>query len=235
MAVQEMNDETVSIVGTDLLLPGYRVEHWRTNPAWEEAHLVSMRDTLEPGSIVYDLGAEFGDFTALFAAWGCGVVPVEPSPWYWPAIRETFTLNDLPDPLGAFCGFAASDSAYERTPRRPWPHETAGDFSGRQGFSNVRERPDLQRITVDDLARVVRPPDAITMDVEGAEIDVLRGAERTLRSWRPTLWVSLHPECLERDWGVTAEGFHAVLAGYGYGRELLGVGHEEWWLYEAAG
>lgn len=40
--------------------------------------------------------------------------------------------------------------------------------------------------------RTVPPPDLIKIDVEGGEVDVLEGAEETLRSARPILLIDLH-------------------------------------------
>lgn len=245
---------TVTIAATDLVLPDYRLEHWQADPNWEQAHLESMRANVSEGMVVYDVGAELGDFTALFASWAGSVttyreerdsrghsrrveierslvVPVEPSPWYWPAIRETFDLNGLAPPVGSFCGFASTGTAYTESPRRAWPRAAAGSYTQRQGFSNVRERPDLPRITLDDLARMTRPPDAISMDVEGAEHHVLCGAARVLREHRPMLWVSVHPDCLRRDWNVTDMDLHQLLGSFGYEATLLVHGHEDFWAY----
>lgn len=238
---------TVTIADTPLLLPDYRVEHWQMNPDWEAAHLESMRANIREGMLVYDVGAEFGDFTALCALWagtyswhrpGAGqmtasnVVPVEPSAPYWPAIRETFELNGLPRPFGSFCGFASDETAYTESPRHPWPQAARPAYNGWQGFSNVKERPDLPRIRLDDLARATRRrPDAITIDVEGAEIAVILGAATILREHRPLLWVSVHPECLLRDWGVSAADFHATVKSFGYDAILLVDTHEEHWFY----
>ncbi len=246
--------ETITVCGTDLALPDWRVEHWTTNPTWEEAHLASMHANLREGMVVYDVGAELGDFTALFAKWvgpqrwsavtsdgrttrresveASGVVPVEPCAWYWPAIRETFEANSLPRPLGSFHGFAADETAYEESPRRPWPNAARNAYDGMQGFANLSERPDLGRITLDDLARTVRrAPDAITVDVEGAEIKVVLGMKGLLRSQRPLLWVSVHAECMARDWNVSVETFDALLESFDYTGVCLERSHEDCWFY----
>lgn len=40
-------------------------------------------------------------------------------------------------------------------------------------------------------AGVIRPPDIIKIDVEGAELDVILGAERTLRQYKPRLFIAI--------------------------------------------
>lgn len=48
-------------------------------------------------------------------------------------------------------------------------------------------------ITIDTIAEELElVPDVIKIDVEGAEIEVLRGAERTLTEARPTIFLSTH-------------------------------------------
>ncbi|MCB1211122.1 MAG: FkbM family methyltransferase, partial [Verrucomicrobiales bacterium] len=39
---------------------------------------------------------------------------------------------------------------------------------------------------------------AIKMDVEGAELKVLAGAEESLRKWRPALLIEVNPVALAR-------------------------------------
>jgi hypothetical protein len=61
-----------------------------------------------------------------------------------------------------------------------------------------------------------RPVCFIKMDVEGAEPQVVRGAERILREDRPTILSELHPVQLERASGVTALQFLAQMHALGY-------------------
>ena len=57
----------------------------------------------------------------------------------------------------------------------------------------------------DDLADAVPPPDAIKVDVEGHEAAVLRGAARTIATYRPLLVIEVHDEAGDRD-GDTQSG-----------------------------
>ena len=59
-------------------------------------------------------------------------------------------------------------------------------------------------VALDALA-LRRPVRFIKMDVEGAEPQVVRGAERLLREDRPVILSELHPAQLERASGVTAD------------------------------
>lgn len=70
-------------------------------------------------------------------------------------------------------------------------------------------------VTLDEIAeRLGLIPDVMKMDVEGAEMEVFRGAERILSEARPTIFLSTHsPELREQ--------CLALLKDYGYSVESL--------------
>lgn len=68
-------------------------------------------------------------------------------------------------------------------------------------------------------------PDIIKIDVEGAEWDVLRGAEQTLAAHGPTLILSVHPEALSK-LGIAAADIEAWLKERGYDWRVIARDHE---------
>jgi FkbM family methyltransferase len=70
-------------------------------------------------------------------------------------------------------------------------------------------------IALDQLT-LPRPVRFIKMDVEGAEPQVLRGAERLLSNDRPVILSELHPIQLRRASGTTADDFLAQVRRLGY-------------------
>ncbi len=54
-------------------------------------------------------------------------------------------------------------------------------------------------------------PEVIKIDVEGAEIDVLKGAQKTLKIHRPTIILSVHPRHLEL-LGESVENLRSLIA-----------------------
>lgn len=80
------------------------------------------------------------------------------------------------------------------------------------GFAPTRR----SQVTVDGFcAQRGVHPDVIKIDVEGAELAVLRGAERTLRSDRPTVILSVHPRQMV-SLGATVEELEQLLRDLGY-------------------
>lgn len=225
----------------ELLLPEHRARRaeW---PIWEQERLASMHANLSAEDVVFDIGAEEGDLPALWASWGCHVVMVEPNPRVWPNIAAVFEANRVVTRARAcYVGFAGAEPRHGDPASAgaaglhvdAWPPCADGPVIGDHGFCVIVERPDLPVTTIDLLAARVGMPDAITIDVEGAELQVLRGAEWVLRSARPLVWVSIHTGDLawmaEKFPGEGAEELHAYMAGLGYTGVHLATDHEEHW------
>ena len=78
---------------------------------------------------------------------------------------------------------------------------------------------------IDDFVKATKiHPDVINVDVEGAEMLVMKGATRTLLEDRPLVWLSVHPDLMLRDFGVEhVEELFEFMHSVGYGREYLGT------------
>lgn len=233
---------TTSLNGRwELMLPDHRRRQWadwdRRLGGWERERLGDMSARLRPGMTVYDVGAETGDLSALWASWGCDVVLFEPSAGFWPTIRETFDLNGL-EPGGAwvgFCGERTAGLAHHVGPGE-WPIPVWEPADDDPGFCHLNERLDIAVLAIDDAPRLLGcgPPDAITIDVEGAELAVLRGAERTLRDVHPVVWVSIHRQFMADRYGHHPADVNRFMADLGYRATWLADDHETHVRFEPA-
>ena len=87
-------------------------------------------------------------------------------------------------------------------------------------------------MAIDDfVSQSLIHPKALNIDVEGAELLVLKGAQHTLYFDRPFCWVSIHPDLLERNYQSTPEDIHRFMSGCRYTQEFLDTDHEEHWFY----
>lgn len=215
------------------------VANWDAISHWERERLASMERWLQPGMVLYDIGTEHGWLSAVYGSF-CGhgsMVLVEPSPEFWPNIRLTWQHNGFTGPLGCYVAFAG-----EQLDGEPfsdvWPAESDGDEIGAMAYRYIGQHSGIPTVTVDWLAAQappMAPPDAITVDVEGAELLVMRGAADTLDDHRPPfVWISIHPDLMERDFGHTPDMLHEFMADHGYHGKLLGIDHEEHHLFRPA-
>lgn len=222
----------------EIILPEHRAargDEWKT---WERERLESMYEHVGVGDVVYDIGAEEGDFPGLYALWGASVALFEPNPRVWPNIRAIWEANAFPDPLGCFVGFAGpSDTpAVDQLQGTgwhfgEWPTCAYGPLIGDHGFMVIPERPDVPVIRLDTAASLITPPTAITIDVEGAEFVVLQGATAVLKGFRPKVWVSVHPDAWIRNVGGSAGELFGLMDSLDYEATLLADTHEAHWYF----
>lgn len=238
----EMVETTINGQWT-LSLPEHRAArpHWSTAEGWERARWDSIHENVRPGDTVVDVGTEEGDLSALLATWvgpDGKVALIEPNPRVWPNIRAIFDANHLVDRVAAaWPGFAGPVTTPEPRPGARdvtasrdgrWPDCAYGPIIGDHGFCVLPERPDLPAITLDDLCeRHGLAPTLITMDVEGAELEVLRGADRVLAVQRPLVYVSVHHEFMRDTFGYESGRLWQHMADRGYGFTRLAVDHED--------
>lgn len=220
-----------------LSMPPHRAERaeWQIeNGGWEVARLDSMAEHIGPGSVVYDIGSEEGEYPALAALWGARAVAVEPNPKVWPCLRATWQANHDDDLLGwyvGFCGEQVDEQPpmldIDATPIDGWPACAYGPMFPGHGFRHLYQQQDATpTITLDELVkRIGVAPTHISIDIEGSELVMLRGAKRTLVHHRPVVWVSVHPEFLTY-YGQTPEDLDRWMDQFDYERSFLAEDHE---------
>lgn len=204
---------------------------------WEGPRLNRLYEliTAKPGCVVMYIGSYKGDMAALLATWGAQLVLMEGTPAFWHEIKETWELNDLPEPLGCYSGLLSRVSTNTLTKEEltQWPERTEEFIEGRVGFSHLAESGGhFPEITVDEFVRVTGiVPDIITMDVEGSELEVLYGGIETIEKYRPTCLISEHPEFMFHNHGTYIRELHDLFENRDYKPEYLDFDHEFHFLY----
>lgn len=220
-----------------LKLPKHRSERpgW---PWWERDALHALWCCIRPGDVVWDIGAEEGDLSALYASWGAKVCMVESSARSWPWIKATFDANGLV-PLSAFHALVGAEEAGQSityAERDGWPIAADGEFVPDAGFTHLNEPPDDARVTTLDhlsysVSHQFQQPNLIVMDIEGAEYQALLGAEKLLRVDRPVFAISVHPEFMRERYGDTPDDLLVLMELAGYEARYLGFTHEAHWIF----
>lgn len=210
------------------------IADWDAPSHWERARLASMQELLKPGYTLVDVGTEHGWLTAVYGGF-CGhenVILVEPSPEFWPNIRLIWEHNDFPNPFACYQAFAGDENAGEYEVPDMWPDCAEGDEIGAMAYRYIGQHADIATVTIDKIALNHDVwIDAITIDIEGAELLALRGAAHVLIEHRPLVWVSIHPDLMERDFGHKRSDVLDLMASLDYTAERLEIDHEEHWLF----
>lgn len=194
----------------------------RTN-AWEPEVWAALEGGLQEGAVFFDVGAHIG-YDSLKAARRVGsnglVVAFEPNPRTATLLRDNIAASALANVV--VHEFACTDSETSLT----FFDSTAGGNSGSSSFSAgnagsahqafvVRGRPIDAVVAEMGLTRV----DLLKADVEGAELMVLRGAQETLKRFRPKVVLEVVPRQLA-NLGTTVEEVEALLTSLGYDQKV---------------
>lgn len=218
--------EEVEWAGTTLWVPPHRA---RREP-WHEAQRLTCMKTFmakDPG-LVIDVGAEEGDFAVLYMRWGCEVFLVEANPKAWPWIDALIEENRMESKVeGFYRGFVGSHPSGGSN----YP-EDLDLLDVAHGQAHLWEEKDPPVTTIDNLAQSFSvPPKYITVDVEGAEMLVLRGAEITLIEGRPIVFCSIHAEFSRQLYGTTDGDLFLFMGAMGYRATHICTDHEAHWLF----
>ena len=155
----------------------------------------------------------------------------EPNKPAWRSIRDMFEINDLGPPGGYWIGFAAGRdgaTASEAPKTGGWPSDIP---TGKAAFESLTAPGDIPAITIDDYCRSTGiQPTIMKMDIEGAEVLAIPGATETLRTCRPIVFLSLHPDRVD-PFGGKAEDVVKHIESLGYTSRRVAVDHEEHWVF----
>jgi FkbM family methyltransferase len=179
--------------------------------SWNPAEYAAFRRSVTPGSVALDVGANVGAYAVLFGQWvgpSGHVYAFEPSPGPLRGLERHISLNALGSVVEAV-GAAVAD------------HDGAGELivagtAGESRLAGTSERSvtvTVPIVTIDGFcAREGIQPALIKIDVEGAELAVLRGAHETIRRGGDALavFVELHPSIWTLT-GITRGDFDAEL------------------------
>lgn len=211
---------------------------WDAMAAWEFPRFRSMFDHLGNEDVLFDIGSEFGWQTVCYAqiVGPENMVLIEPSPPLWPNIKGTWEANFGVPPLACYWGLLSGETTMESDDvllPGEWPEASIGPLTDVTSYQYIHEHGHVTlQITLDDYVSITGiVPTALTMDVEGAELVVLRGAQEVLQREDLKVWISVHPDLSEKDYGLSAMALHAFMEGCGYVGEHLSTDHEEHWYF----
>ena len=166
--------------------------------------MLTWRNNLRPGDLFVDVGSNIGSYAIWVAEWGAEVIALEPAADTFELLEENVALNGYPIKT---IRAAAGATSY-----------TARFTNGRDCVNRLDPdgEAEIAVLTIDSIIGN-RTVAGMKVDVEGYEIDVLRGCEQALSEHRLKL--------IQLEWNVTSmqavgtdrRPVADLLATYGYG------------------
>lgn len=175
----------------------------------DERHVVTkLLKMIQSGDICWDIGANIGFYTCLLASRveaSGAVVAFEPALRTCGYLSENVSLNRFANVTVLNKGL--SDSIEQRN----LYYAEAGLAEGTASLKYANGRAASERVTldtIDNLTRELPVPNFIKIDVEGYQLEVLRGGEHCLKTHAPLLMAEL------KDVGETNQTMFAEIENY---------------------
>lgn len=183
---------------------------------YETSKRRTLSKHLRPGDVFVDVGANRGDFTML-ASRAVGdtgqVISVEPAPENVAWLERTIEANGANNVRIAQCALwdDQGEGTLHLATKSGWHSLTPPSDLPEVGLADVR------LTTLDTLVQEfgLEKLDALKVDVQGAEVHVLRGAQHVLEDLRPLVVMDIDSQ-------QTADDYRAALEPFDYEIELPG-------------
>ena len=165
-----------------------RFTHW-----WKHGEIIrcpTMYDNPSfvpgSGSIVFDIGAQYGDFSLLWEKRNHAIVyAFEALPENYAEMQRDFAINK--SSTHSILGFIGNGNPIE--------FENTGTMATKKESIN----PKISTMRIDDFvnnSKVI--PSFVKIDVEGFEYEVLEGMGETLEKYRPKIIMETHSKALRK-------------------------------------
>jgi FkbM family methyltransferase len=197
---------------------------------FDALQIETLADGIRPGDTVIDVGAHYGQYSILMAAFAGQsgtVISFEPDPYARKVLKQNIELNPalkrpiieetaLSDKVGEAVLYTKGGNSQSSLVR------SAVEFARAESLETIRV--DTIPIDVYLERNRVPVPSWVKIDAEGAEIRILRGAPNLLAS--PTrVLLELHPYAWP-EFGDTLEDLQKLIAAYGRRMIVLGTTEE---------
>jgi FkbM family methyltransferase len=150
-------------------------------------------EIVKKNDICYDVGANVGFYTLLFSEIvqdGGLVIAFEPSPNNINYLKKCQKINNLTNVKVIEAAVADMSG------------ECFFDLSLNSSVGRISDNGKLKvkSISLDDfIANGANPPNIIKIDVEGAELKVLRGSTKLLQKYHPKIFLATHNSNINKD------------------------------------
>jgi FkbM family methyltransferase len=178
---------------------------------YEKPVQTALEKYLRPNMVFYDVGANAGFFSLLGAALvgpKGRVVAFEPHPLTAKQLKRQMSINNMQH-VDVVVAAVSNKVGMARL-----SDDTSADMLSLVNSQKAVHTIEVKTTTIDAEIKSHPLPDLIKIDVEGGEINVLRGARALIEAKRPVLLVEIHS-------GQIAIQYDELMAAYRYQTEEL--------------
>jgi FkbM family methyltransferase len=160
---------------------------------WEELDL--------NGKTVYDVGSFHGLLALFFASRAKQVVCFEPNTQNNKRLTENLALNGIKNVQVRKVGVGSKAEVLKMVvdPLMPGGSSVDGKMKDQilqSGVATVSEEISITTLDEEIPKAQLPPPDFIKIDIEGWELEALRGARQTLQTYKPTIFLEMHGDTM---------------------------------------
>lgn len=181
---------------------------------YEPETFTFFRDNVKKGNTVLDIGGHIGLFavvTARLVGSEGKVYSFEPTPFTRGVLKEVVELNGLSDIVEVRSEAVSSKSGQTVF------FDTGDTISNANSLVKTERSKTEIPITLISVDEFVREkcikPNCLKIDVEGVELDVLKGARETFLTHRPVARLGLHPPFITQN-GQSLDEIWTILEEY---------------------
>ena len=158
--------------------------------------------------LAIDLGAYIGDSTSYFLDAGYDVIAVEADPIHFKCLEHNCPASaNIHALISDTSGSSHCRLKYEDSTQRNGAHinpgslmwtDTNGDVGSKKVNTNEFYSYTIDSLTLDDITSDVEKCHVIKMDIQGFEIEAIKGGLNFFRRCKPIIATELDPLCLKR-------------------------------------
>lgn len=177
-----------------IVFKGYDADAMVASASHEPFFIEVLEKVLHEDSVFVDVGAHIGGFT-LRAAKTCNrglVVAFEPDPRNYYYLVQNIMINNVNNVVALALALSGAWKLVEFSVSK---HSVLSSTTDLHKDSTLFKTMVLAA-PLDGVAEIMglSRVDAIKIDVEGAEVEVVKGATRTLQHYKPVLLIEIHGE-----------------------------------------
>jgi FkbM family methyltransferase len=184
------------------------INNFRFNIRWPSSDIGILNEVLkgkyyfafsdlEPkeGNLIIDLGAYIGAYTVYAAKKGAQVIAVEPASSNLELLLQNVLLNNVSEKVNILKAAVGSSKGFVKFPSDSIDPDLAA-FS-LYNFKNTWTKYEkVPLLRLNDILTLynIKKIDIIKLDIEGAELEVLKSTYSILKTYKPKLVVEVHRE-----------------------------------------